>query len=98
LEQEPSSNVWLRIQQKKIRKRLIRLSYSSIAATFLLIIGAFLYNQKESISFSGYSYEPGIEQREAESFLASITFSNAHLQHGKVGEGNVSKMLIPKNP
>jgi hypothetical protein len=98
LEQEPSSNVWVRIQQKKIRRRLIRLSYSSIAATFLLLVGLFLFNQRESLAFSGYSYEPGIEQTEAESFLASISFSNAHLQHGKVGEGNVPKMLIPKNP
>jgi hypothetical protein len=98
LEQEPSSNVWVRIQQKKMRRRLILISYSSIAATFLLIVGVFLFNQRESLAFSGYSYEPGIEQTEAESFLASITFSNAHLQHGKVGEGNVPKMLIPKNP
>jgi hypothetical protein len=98
LEQEPSGNVWVRIQQKKIRRRLIRLSYSSIAATFLLIVGVFLFNQRESLAFSGYSYEPVIEQTEAESFLASINFSNAHLQHGKVGEGNVPKMLIPKNP
>jgi len=98
LEQEPSSSVWVRIQQKKMRRRLIRLSYSSIAATFLLIVGVFLFNQKESLAFSGYSYEPGIEQTEAESFLASITFSNAHLQHGKVGEGNEPKMLVPRNP
>ena len=98
LEQEPSGNVWVRIQQKKIRRRLIRLSYSSIAATFLLIVGVFLFNQKESLSFSGYSYEPGIEQTEAELFLASITFSNAHLQNGKVAEGTVPKMLVPKNP
>ena len=98
LEQTPSNDVWVRIQQKKFRRRLIRLSYSSIAATFLLIVGVFLFNQKESLSFSGYSYEPVIEQTEAESFLASINFSNAHLQHGKVGEGNVPKMLIPKNP
>ena len=98
LEQEPSSNVWIRIQQKKIRRRFIRLSYSSIAATFLLMVGVFLFNEKESIAFSGYSYEPGIEQTEAESFLASITFSNAHLQHGKVGEGNIPKMLVPRNP
>jgi hypothetical protein len=98
LEQEPSGNVWVRIQQKKIRRRLIRLSYSSIAATFLLIVGLFLFNQKESLSFSGYSYEPGIEQTEAESFLASITFSNAYLQNGKVAEGTVPKMLVPKNP
>ena len=98
LEQTPSNEVWVRIQQKKIRRRLIRLSYSSIAATFLLIVGVFLFNQRESLAFSGYSYEPVIEQTEAESFLASINFSNAHLQHGKVGEGNVPKMLIPKNP
>ena len=98
LEQTPSNEVWVRIQQKKIRRRLIRLSYSSIAATFLLIVGVFLFNQKESLTFSGYSYEPGIEQTEAESFLASITFSNAHLQHGKVAEGTVPKMLVPKNP
>ena len=98
LEQTPSNEVWVRIQQRKFRRRIIRFSYSSIAATFLLIVGVFLFNQKESLSFSGYSYEPGIEQTEADSFLASITFSNAHLQHGKVGEGNVSKMLIPKNP
>jgi hypothetical protein len=57
-----------------------------------------LFNQKESLSFSGYSYEPGIEQTEAELFLASITFSNAHLQNGKVAEGTVPKMLVPKNP
>ena len=98
LEQTPSNEVWIRIQQKKIRRRLIRLSYSSIAATFLLIVGVFLFNQKESLSFSGYSYEPGIEQTEAESFLATITFSNAHLQNGKVAEGTVPKMLVPKNP
>lgn len=98
LEQVPSSNVWIRIQQKKIRRRLIRLSFSSVAATFLLIIGVFLFNQNESIAFSGYSYEPGIAKTEAESFLASISFSNAHLQHGKVGEGSVPKILIPKNP
>ena len=98
LEKEPSNEVWARIQQKKFRRRLIRLSYSSIAATFLLIVGLFLFNQKESLSFSGYAYEPGIEQTEAESFLASITFSNAHLQHGKVGEGNLPKMLVPRNP
>lgn len=98
LEQTPSNEVWVRIQQKKIRRRLIRLSYSSIAATFLLIVGVFLFNQKESLSFSGYSYEPGIEQTEAESFLASITFSNTHLQNGKVAEGTVTKMLVPKNP
>ena len=98
LEQEPSNNVWVRIQQRIIRRRLIRLSYSSIAATFLLIVGVFLFKQKESLTFSGYSYEPGIEQTEAESFLASITFSNAHLQHGKVAEGTVPKMLVPKNP
>ena len=98
LEQTPSNEVWVRIQQKKIRRRLIRLSYSSIAATFLLIVGVFLFNQKESLTFSGYSYEPGIEQTEAESFLASIIFSNAHLQHGKVGEGNVPKILVPRNP
>lgn len=98
LEQTPSNEVWVRIQQKKIRRRLIRLSYSSIAATFLLIVGVFLFNQKESLSFSGYSYEPGIEQTEAESFLASINFSNTHLQNGKVAEGTVPKMLVPKNP
>jgi hypothetical protein len=98
LEQTPSNDVWVRIQQKKFRRRLIRLSYSSIAATFLLIVGVFLFNQKESLSFSGYSYEPGIEQTEAELFLASITFSNAHLQNGKVAEGTVPKMLVPKNP
>lgn len=98
LEQTPSNEVWVRIQQKKIRRRLIRLRYSSIAATFLLIVGVFLFNQKESLTFSGYSYEPGIEQTEAESFLASITFSNAHLQNGKVAEGNVPKMLVPRNP
>ncbi|MFY8011963.1 MAG: hypothetical protein ACOVRG_08295 [Saprospiraceae bacterium] len=98
LEQTPSNEVWVRIQQKKIKRRFIRLSYSSIAATFLLIVGLFLFNQKESLSFSGYSYEPGIEQTEAESFLASITFSNAYLQNGKVAEGTVPKMLVPKNP
>lgn len=98
LVQTPSNEVWVRIQQKKIRRRLIRLSYSSIAATFLLIVGVFLFNQKESLSFSGYSYEPGIEQTEAESFLASINFSNTHLQNGKVAEGTVPKMLVPKNP
>ena len=98
LEQEPSSTVWVRIQQKKMRRRLIQLSYSSIAASILLIVGVFLFNQKESIAFSGYSYEPGIEQTEAESFLASITFSNAHLQNGKVAEGTVPKILVPKNP
>ena len=98
LEQTPSNEVWVRIQQKKFRRRIIRLSYSSIAATFLLIVGVFLFNQKESLTFSGYSYEPGIEQTEAESFLAYITFSNAHLQHGKVGEGNVPKILVPRNP
>ena len=98
LEQTPSNEVWVRIQQKKFRRRIIRLSYSSIAATFLLIVGVFLFNQKESRTFSGYSYEPGIEQTEAESFLASITFSNAHLQNGKVAEGNVPKMLVPRNP
>ena len=98
LEQTPSNEVWVRIQQKKFRRRLIRLSYSSIAATFLLLVGVFLFNQKESLSFSGYSYEPGIEQTEAELFLASITFSNAHLQNGKVAEGTVPKTLVPKNP
>ena len=98
LEQTPSNEVWVRIQQRKFRRRIIRFSYSSIAATFLLIVGVFLFNQKESLSFSGYSYEPGIEQTEAESFLASITFSNAHLQNGKVPEGSVPKMLVPKNP
>jgi hypothetical protein len=98
LEQTPSNEVWVRIQQRKFRRRIIRFSYSSIAATFLLIVGVFLFNQKESLSFSGYSYEPGIEQTEAESFLASITFSNAHLQNGKVAEGTVPKMLVPKNP
>jgi hypothetical protein len=81
-----------------MRRRLIQLSYSSIAASILLIVGVFLFNQKESIAFSGYSYEPGIEQTEAESFLASITFSNAHLQNGKVAEGTVPKILVPKNP
>ncbi len=98
LEQTPSNEVWVRIQQRKFRRRIIRFSYSSIAATFLLIVGVFLFNQKESLSFSGYSYEPGIEQTEAESFLASITFSNAHLQNGKVAEGTVPKILVPKNP
>jgi hypothetical protein len=98
LEQTPSNDVWVRIQQKKIRRRLIRLSYSSIAATFLLIVGVFLFNQRELLAFSGYSYEPVIEQTEAESFLASINFSNAHLQNGKVAEGTVPKMLVPKNP
>lgn len=98
LEKEPSNEVWTRIQQKKLRRRLIRLSYSSIAATFLLIVGLFLINQKESPSFSGYAYEPIIEQTEAESFLASISFSNANLQHGKVGEGNAPKILVPRNP
>lgn len=98
LEKEPSNEVWARIQQKKFRRKLIRLSYSSIAATLLLVVGLFLINQGESLSFSGYAYEPIIEQTEAESFLASITFSNAHLQHGKVGEGNVLKILVPKNP
>jgi hypothetical protein len=98
LEQTPSNEVWVRIQQRKFRRRIIRFSYSSIAATFLLIVGVFLFNQKESLSFSGYSYEPGIEQTEAELFLASITFSNAHLQNGKVAEGTVPKMLVPKNP
>lgn len=98
LEKEPSNEVWAHIQQKKFRRKLIRLSYSSIAATFLLIVGVFLFNQKESLSFSGYSYEPIMEQTEAESFLASITFSNAHLQHGKVGEGSVPKILVPRNP
>ena len=98
LEQTPSNEVWVRIQQRKFRRRIIRFSYSSIAATFLLIVGVFLFNQKESLSFSGYSYEPGIEQTEAESFLASITFSNAHLQNGKVAEGTVPKTLVPKNP
>lgn len=98
LEKEPSNEVWVRIQQKKFRRKLIRLSYSSIAATLLLVVGLFLINQRESLSFSGYTYEPIMEQTEAESFLASITFSNAHLQHGKVGEGSVPKILVPRNP
>jgi hypothetical protein len=99
LEEVPSDNVWLRIQQKKIRRRLVRLSYSSVAASILLVFGVFLLNREKSISFSGYYYEPVLEKTEAESFYASITFSNTKLPHnGKVLEGNDLKMLVPKKP
>jgi len=99
LEQVPSDNVWLRIQKKKFRRSLIRLSYSGVAASILLVFGVFLLNKGETLSFSGYSYEPTLEKSEAESFLASITFSNTKLpQNGKVVEGNDIKMLVPKKP
>ncbi len=99
VEQVPSDHVWLRINQKKMKRRLVRLSYSSVAASILLVLGIFLLNKEKSISFSGYSYEPSIEKTEADSFLASITFSNTTLSHyGKVVEGNEIKMLVPKKP
>lgn len=99
MEREPSNEVWIRIQKKKFRRSLIRLSYSGVAASILLVFGVFLLNKGKTLSFSGYSYEPAIEKTEAESFLASITFSNTQLTHyGKVMEGNNIKTLVPKRP
>ncbi|MFM7090427.1 MAG: hypothetical protein ACKOZZ_06420 [Bacteroidota bacterium] len=98
-DQIPSEKVWIRIQQKKFRQRLIRLSYSSVAASILLVAGVFLFNKDNALSFSGYYYEPSIEKTEAALMLASITFSNTHRNHyGKVVEGKEVKMLIPKKP
>lgn len=99
MEQVPSELVWFRIQQKKLRQRLIRISYSSVAASLILIVGVFLFNRSKPISFSGYFYVPVIEKKESDSFLASINFSNTKLPLDfKVAEGNEVKILVPKQP
>jgi hypothetical protein len=98
-EQIPGEHVWLRIQKKKRKYRLMKTSFLSSAASFLIVCGVFAWYQWKSSAFSGYSFEPPLEKTETESFLASVLFSNTQLSHyGKVEEGNEVKMLMPKIP